>query len=439
MKVRPLRCALFHVDVSPPIGHALCGGLVPRATGLRDPLYARGIILDDGRTRVVLCAVDYCAITDTAHRQATLALAKGAKVPPSNVALHTVHQHDAPYIQLDAEPLLRKHGIGQLDTKWWAGIVQKLGEAAAKAAKRLQPITSIGVGEARVSGCASNRRLVGPNGKIHAMRLSMETDPKLQAWPVGLIDPLLRTITLWRGSRLVATLNYYANHPQSAYTRGLISADTIGEALRRTHEKFPSAFHMYFNGCGGNLTYGKYATKDLEGNIRTFGARIADGIARAIQNSESKRAAPGDLRWRNRSVTLPFRVQLSATEAKRRLASSKEKLPLRVLAAWSLTTRRRSRRVPRITVQSLQLGPARVIHLPSEVFVEYQLYAQSMRPEEFVAIAAYGDGKMFYLPTAKAFAEGGYEVCERVCYTTPGVEPILKRVIRDALGIVSRH
>jgi hypothetical protein len=429
-----LRFAPSTVNVTPPIGHALCGGLVKPAIGVRDPIYARGVILDDGKMRVVLCAVEFCAIDNTAHRQASLALARGARTSVRRVALHSVHQHDVPYIQLDAEPMLKKHGIGQLDEDWWARVVGNLQRAAATAAKALRPVTHVGVGEARVSGCASNRRLVGPDGKVQAMRFSMCTDPKLQAWPVGLIDPLLRTITLWNGKRLLSSLSYYATHPQSAYGRGLISADAIGEALRLTRRGFPNAHHIYFTGCGANITFGKYATKNLEGNIRLFGGRIADGIARAIRSSESSRVEPGPLQWRAFDVRLPFRPRFSLSHAKKRLASKAEPLGHRVLGAWGVASMARAKQVAKVCVQSLRLGPAWVVHLPSEVFVEYQLFAQSLRPEEFVAVAAYGDGKLLYLPTAEAFAQGGYEPSEYACYTTPAVEPVLKKAIASLLA-----
>jgi hypothetical protein len=429
-----LRCGSFQVDVSPPVGHSLCGGLVQSARGKRDPLFARGLILDDGRTRVLLCAVDYCCLVGRAHRQVVRALARAAGISPACIALHTVHQHDAPYIHLDAEPLLKRHGIGQIDEAWWGATVKKIGQAAASV-RRFQRVNAVGVGEARVAGCASNRRLIGRNGRVHAMRFSMTTDPALQAWPVGLIDPLLRSITLWSGRELVASLNYYACHPQSAYRRGLISADSIGEALRLTRQQFPAAFHLYFNGCGANITFGKFATKSPEANIRLFGARIADGIARGIRHSETTCVAPHSLIWRSRSVRLPVHVRLARTQAERWLASPRQLLPVRVVAAWALEAASRRRRWGQVKVQSLRLGPAWIVHLPAEVFVEYQLYAQSLRPEEFVAVAAYGEGGMFYLPTAEAFREGGYEVDALSSYSSPATEPLLKAAIRCALEI----
>ena len=43
------------------------------------------------------------------------------------------------------------------------------------------------------------------------------------------------------------------------------------------------------------------------------------------------------------------------------------------------------------------------------MFVEYQLHAQSLRPGAFVAVAAYSDNGLWYVPTASEYPKGGYE------------------------------
>src|SRR3954468_13106133 len=58
-----LRIATFKADVTPPPGSPLCDGLVPPATGVNDPLWARGIVLvADDQKPVVLVAVDWVGI-----------------------------------------------------------------------------------------------------------------------------------------------------------------------------------------------------------------------------------------------------------------------------------------------------------------------------------------------------------------------------------------
>ena len=77
----------------------------------------------------------------------------------------------------------------------------------------------------------------------------------------------------------------------------------------------------------------------------------------------------------------------------------------------------------------LSLNDARVLHLPGEPFIEYQLFAQQFRPERFVALAGYGDCGPGYLPTAAAYEEGGYESSGAAL-----VAPESEEIIQDAIA-----
>jgi len=67
-----------------------------------------------------------------------------------------------------------------------------------------------------------------------------------------------------------------------------------------------------------------------------------------------------------------------------------------------------------IDIACLKIGPAYVLHMPGELFVEYQLAAQKMRPDSPVLMAAYGDYGPGYIGTAIAYTQGGYETGPRV-------------------------
>ena len=72
--------------------------------------------------------------------------------------------------------------------------------------------------------------------------------------------------------------------------------------------------------------------------------------------------------------------------------------------SWSGS--RRCRAGDTIDVGCLRLEQARVLHMPGELFVEYQLAAQKMRPDLFVAMAAYGDYAPGYIGTEVAYSAG---------------------------------
>ncbi|NLX54966.1 MAG: hypothetical protein GXY58_07630, partial [Planctomycetaceae bacterium] len=94
----PLRVATFCADVTPPLGSPTYPSGKPLAT-VETPLLAKGIVLDDGQQRVVLCAIDWCGLSGPAHRLVCEKLAAGAETDLSLVTVHTVHQHTAPYVE----------------------------------------------------------------------------------------------------------------------------------------------------------------------------------------------------------------------------------------------------------------------------------------------------------------------------------------------------
>ena len=118
-----LRVATFCSDVTQPLGSPTYPSGKPLET-VETPLLAKGIVLDDGRQRIVLCAIDWCGLCGPAHSLVRQKLAAGADTDVSHVTVHTVHQHTAPYVPIDSlEPQdqtgnLRQTLLGQSSSRW---------------------------------------------------------------------------------------------------------------------------------------------------------------------------------------------------------------------------------------------------------------------------------------------------------------------------------
>ena len=73
-----------------------------------------------------------------------------------------------------------------------------------------------------------------------------------------------------------------------------------------------------------------------------------------------------------------------------------------------------------------------VVHLPGEIFIEYQLHAQESRPDAFVVVVAgYGDLGTGYITLASSFAEGGYEPVD--AFVSGRSEKIVRAAIEKVL------
>jgi hypothetical protein len=105
----------------------------------------------------------------------------------------------------------------------------------------------------------------------------------------------------------------------------------------------------------------------------------------------------------------------------------------RLAAASDLAWLRRTAAGRAIDVSALHLNGAILVHLPGELFIEYQLAAQKMRPDRAVCVAAYGEYGPGYIGTEIAYTQGGYETSPRASRVAPSVEGVLTPVIRELL------
>jgi len=267
-----------------------------------------------------------------------------------------------------------------------------------------QPVTDLGLGEARVEQVASNRRIMGPDGKVRAVRYTKTTDASLRAEPEGTIDPMISLISFWNGNKPIAVLSYYATHPQSYYRTGIPNPDFPGVARFLRQLAVPSALHVHFNGAGGNIGAGKYNDGSHE-NRRILAERLADGMRRAWDATKREPLSPNRVGWTVEPVSLPVSKDLDEAKLQEQLKSRDARF-MAVGGPSKLAWVQRSREGRQIDVTCLKLGRARVLHLPGELFVEYQLNAKAERPDLFVAMAAYGDYGPWYIGTGRGLRPG---------------------------------
>jgi len=398
--------ATFTCDVTPPEGHPLCGGWIEPVRAVDDPLKALGVVLLGPGAPIVLCAVDWCGIRNDAHQAWRQALAKAAHTTAERVAVQCVHPHNAPFTDTGAQLLIEAvpGAPSSLDRKFFDKAVKQTADALQDALKKTYEFTHIGIGRAKVDKVASNRRIV-EDGKVKATRYSATKDEKIRAEPEGLIDPWLKTLSFWKGEQPLAALHYYATHPMSYYGDGRVSADFCGQARQKRADE-TKVFQVYFNGCAGNVTAGKYNDGAKE-NRPVLRDRIYDAMTAAWKATEKHELKTLD--WRVEPITFPPRREASfgEEESDKVLKDAKAAAAKRGNAAFQLAWLKRKDRP--IDLTCLDLGKALVLHLPGEPFVEYQLKAQEFRKDVFVGVAGYGDGGPGYIPTDAAFLEGGYE------------------------------
>src|SRR5262249_22948148 len=129
---------------------------------------------------------------------------------------------------------------------------------------------------------------------------SSTKDPALREAPEGRIDPWLKTVTLYDQETPLVRLHYYASHPQSHYGEGEVHPDTPGMA-RAYLEDEEGVAQIYFTGCGGDVTAGKYNDGNPAARI-TLSKQLYSGMIRAI--AATRRVPVREFSWKSVGVTL---------------------------------------------------------------------------------------------------------------------------------------
>ncbi len=429
----PLKIATFEADVTPPIGTPLCDALVPPAKEIVDPLSARGVILITNELPIVMVAVDWVGIGNSGHLAFRDAIAKAVGTTKERVSVHCLHQHDAPGCDFEADEFLVPFKLnGKLfDPAFARKAIDRVAGAAKKAMASPKIVTHIGIGKAKAEMVASARRVLGPDGKVKYTRTSATRNPEARAEPEGVIDPFVHTLAYYNGDAPLAIVTYYATHPQSHYGRGGVTCDFPGLARNRRERDLPSVAHIHFNGAGGNVTAGKYNDGDPANRV-ILADRLAKGMKASFDAIKKEKIDASQVAWRVLPVALPVSKIYNTRDLKVKVADEKLKELDRLRSARAYVWARRCEAGEKIDLQCLKIGTGYVLHMPGELFVEYQLAAQKMRPGSTVMMAAYGDYGMGYIGTAISYTQGGYETGP-VSRVAPESESVLMNAMRELL------
>ena len=426
-----LRLATFRFDVTPPEGHSLCGGWIRPVVGVDDPLEAMGYVLLGIGKPIVVCAVDWTGLANSAHIQWRKALADAAKTTIDRVAVQCVHQHNAPFACMDAQAIVQEQGDlpDIVNPVFFDRCLKNAGDAVTKSLKKTIPVTHVAHGEARVEKVAANRRIIGLNGKLISQRGSSSRKPEHHRFPEGLIDPMLKTVAFYNGNKKLVASHFYACHPMSYYGDGRVSADFCGLARRRMQKQEPNCMHIYFNGCGGNIGAGKYNNGSKEARIELT-QRMFDGIT--TSNATLKPEPIRSFAWETEDILPPLDPRFNEEQLLVGIRNKTNRVVARNRPSYTVAFIRRVKEGIPITLSSLHVNDISMLHLPAESFIEYQLRAQAIAPNRFVACAAYGDGGPWYIPVKEAYPQGGYAV--GVAWCSPQIDPLMSNGIQTLLS-----
>ena len=225
-----LRIGAASEVVSPPTGTLMAGyDLNRRSTGVHDDLYAKVVVVDDGKTPVALVVVDCIGLpypaVQTIRETAAVALAEtDLNIPPERILIQSIHTHCGP-------DTIGIWGTDETHSGVDSAYMQRLTEIVARqivnAAQRREEARIVWA-STRCEGWVEN-----------------DSEP-------GVVDPTVTVLQcLNRQGKSVATLTNFPCHP-TVLDNGttLITADWVGAFYTHMNEVF-SGENLYLQGAIG--------------------------------------------------------------------------------------------------------------------------------------------------------------------------------------------
>ena len=380
-------------------------GHVRQVSGVRDPLRAGVLILDDGETKAAIVTMDTIGAWEDMVKLARQNIEQETGVPAANIMVCASHNHSGPgYVE---------------NLRWASELIKKLTAAAKEAAGNMRAV-NIGYGEDHIGFGINRRKTIDGRAVV---RLNSE----------GLNDPRVKVLRFDDGKSLtpMAVMMHAVCHPcfftwgdkgSQPYPKGYpkMTADFPGEAqtfVESVYGQKTSA--MFMQGCAGdirpNLPGYPYRCAD-EADIQWAGRDLGGAVARATAFSVTRE------QLKKRATFYQIRVASEVIE----LPGKEGSVPSELMA--------------------MKIGPFLFLTMPGEPMVEYGFKLEKAIADRATPIiVGYANGNIGYIATEDAYKVGGYE--PNMSKLKPEAEPIIlkqlgmlvDRVVGDVFESFSKH
>jgi hypothetical protein len=405
----PLQAGRAQVVITPPLGVSMAGYYHDRrADDVLDDLHAKALVLSDQATSAALVVCDLIGLKREMTSRIRTQVAQRTGIPDANVLICCTHTHTGPITSSWAEADIHP------DQAYLDVLARHVADAVQLAYQHRHP-AALYVGRGHVEGIGSNRRLWMRDG-------TLRTNPPFQSpeivRPAGPIDPELG-IWMVRDADDVplAMVNTYALHPDQVGGTALC-ADYGGAEARLLQQLLgPQCTILCPNGTCGDINhfdFDKPAAYNRGPHVHMRSGHALAGEA-IVQLPNLQLAGAGPVRAGSRTIEAVLRVptEEEVAWAKEAVAGEMHGFDaggLAVVKAHRILRLHHSGQaaIP-VEISALVVGDSALVGLPGEIFVELGLEIKARSPFGYTTVAELCNDAIGYVPTRKAYDEGGYE------------------------------
>ncbi len=430
------------VDITPPRGYRMAGYFNERSnTGMKDPLFAKAMVLRQGKEQAALVFCDLIAIPHAVSERARALISERSGIPVDHVAICATHSHTGPLFfgvlqrHFHERAMAKQGKDAREEIDYSAKLVNDLVDVVAKGQKALAP-AKLAAGVGREDRLSFNRRFHLKDGRV--VFNPGQGNPNIER-VAGPIDPDVGLLSVQRPqeSRPSAALTVFALHLDTV-SGTEYSADYPHHLEKALREALGPQFQSLFGaGTCGDINHIDVKTRGVR-KTNTIGNELAQTVLAKLPTLES--IASPSLEVARTVIEVPTQ-KVRPEEVKEARGNldhiGDPDLPfldaVRTVTVVDLNDNYPSGKVA-LEVQAFRLSPnVAIVTLPGEVFVELGLAIKKASPFRTTLVVELANDIPSYIPTRKAFGEGSYEIVNS--RVAPGGGELM---VEAAIGLLKR-
>lgn len=444
-----LKAGAFAMDVTPqkwPV--SVNGGMSDRlATAANDPIHARCIVLDDGKTKVALVTVDSCMVPREIMDAAKAKAEKATGIPVSNILISVTHTHSAPTVTgvFQSEP----------NPDYIPFLTDRIAEGIEKAHAARVPAKA-GWSVVKEPAHLNNRRwkmkagfdLADPFGGTDRVKMNPPRNSPALIEPAGPIDPDVSVLSIQTadGKPLALhanySLHYVGGNPALSADYFGAFCDRIGSVIG-ADAKFMAALSNGTSGDVNNVKFQGATPMQKSGEQLRL---VAEAVAKVAGKAYADVKHSSDVTLAAAEKELEFKVRKPSPEelvrANKILADAPKGQPLKtreqIYARESVLIAKYPDTV-KLKVMALRIGDLAITGIPCEVFTDIGLDIKKKTPLKGTFNISLANGYNGYLPTPAHHALGGYETWRaRSSYLETTASDTITAAVLELLGEVAK-
>lgn len=405
-------------------------GVPPAAKYIHDELYAKCLVLDDGREQIAIVIVDNLSVNREVFDHARELVEKHTGMKKGNVLMAATHTHSSVSASSEGDERMNYNYDNPLD-EYQLFVARRIADGVRRAIHHKEP-AKIGWGAVDIPQHVFNRRWImkpgvdvpNPFGGQDKARMNPGVGNPDVLKPAGPTDPQVSFLSVQAlDGRPIALLANYSLHYVGGVPMDHITSDYFGvfadhfQQLIGADRKAPAFVAMMSNGTSGDINnidvkgppdkMGSYqkmqvVAKDVAAQVfKQYGAieyktDVALGAAWSDLKLAVRKPAPELLARAKKVVADPSSVTLyhplEPTYARRSIQMA-ERWPEQIDAM----------------IQTLRIGDLAIAAIPFETFAEIGLEIKAKSPFKSTFTIELANGSYGYLPTPGQHELGGYE------------------------------